>query len=62
MVDEALARRGYRMSAPSIRFYTLRIGLLGQGSPHDSPFSLTEVRVLYEIAERHRPDRRDIGA
>lgn len=33
------------------RFYTRQIGLLQQGL-HSTPFSLTEVRLLYEIAHR----------
>jgi DNA-binding MarR family transcriptional regulator/ribosomal protein S18 acetylase RimI-like enzyme len=33
------------------RFYTRQIGLLGQGYL-DSPFTLAEVRVLYEVAHR----------
>jgi DNA-binding MarR family transcriptional regulator/GNAT superfamily N-acetyltransferase len=36
------------------RFYTRQIGLLGAGYLQ-SPFSLTQVRVLYELAHRDRP-------
>ncbi|MEO8201903.1 MAG: helix-turn-helix domain-containing GNAT family N-acetyltransferase [Gemmatimonadota bacterium] len=42
------------------RFYTRRIGALGQNHL-GSPFSLTEVRVLYELAHREHPTARDLG-
>jgi len=42
------------------RFYTRRIGLLSDRHL-GSPFSLTEVRVLYELAHRERPTATEIG-
>lgn len=42
------------------RFYTSRMGLLGP-NPYGSQFSLTEVRVLYELAHRDGLAARDLA-
>src|ERR1700729_2330905 len=42
------------------RFYTRQIGLLGKGYL-DSPFTLAEVRVLYELAHRSSPIASEIA-
>ena len=41
------------------RFYTRQIGVLRKNYL-DSPYSLGEMRVLYEIAQPRRAQRRDI--
>jgi DNA-binding MarR family transcriptional regulator/GNAT superfamily N-acetyltransferase len=42
------------------RFYTRHIGVLREGL-HASPFSLTQARVLYELANREAPTAADIA-
>jgi DNA-binding MarR family transcriptional regulator/N-acetylglutamate synthase-like GNAT family acetyltransferase len=42
------------------RFYTRRIGVLHAGYLH-SPFSLTQVRVLYELAHRQQTTATELG-
>jgi DNA-binding MarR family transcriptional regulator/GNAT superfamily N-acetyltransferase len=59
MVQDGLATRVDAVRSFN-RFYTTQIGVLHEGLL-GSPYSLTEVRVLYELAHREDPTAAELG-
>ena len=59
MADDAIGRRIAAVRRFN-RSYTRQIGVLREGFL-GSPYSLTQVRVLYELANRERPTATDLS-
>lgn len=61
--NTARARLGQRIAAVRHfnRFYTRQIGLLRE-KPYQTSLSLTEVRVLYELAHREKPTAAELSS
>lgn len=60
MSDAIIERQAYDIRQFN-RFYTARIGVLSEGL-HDRPFSLTEARTIYELAQHETTTAAEVSA